>query len=82
MNLYENHLEVGKDISIAGYDDREMADYLRPGLTTNRIELREIGRKTAEILIRSLEEEQQESTESGVVRIPCRLIERMSVCGP
>ncbi len=80
--LYENHLEVGKDISIAGYDDREMADYLRPGLTTNRIELREIGRKAAEILIRSLEEEQRESTESGVVRIPCRLIERMSVCGP
>lgn len=76
--LYENHLEVGKDISVVGYDDREMAGYLRPGLTTNKIELREIGRRAAEILIRSLEEEMEEK-DSGIVRIPCRMIERGSV---
>ncbi len=77
--LYENRLEVGKDVSIAGYDDREMAGYLRPGLTTNRIELREIGERAAEILIALLEEETAEKKDYGIVRIPCRLTERGSV---
>ena len=77
--LYENHMEIGKDISVAGYDDRELAGYLRPGLTTNKIELREIGRKAAEILLRLLDEEQKEKEDFGIVRIPCRMIERASV---
>lgn len=77
--LYDHYLEVGKDVSIVGYDDKEMAEYLRPGLTTNKIELQEIGRKAAELLIRSLEEGQAEKDNSGIVRIPCRMIERGSV---
>ena len=36
-------------------------------------------RKAAEILLRSLDEEQKEKEDFGIVRIPCRMIERASV---
>lgn len=77
--LHENHLEVGKDVSVAGYDDKEMAGYLRPGLTTNKIELQKIGRRAAEILIHLLKEESDEKEVCDIIRIPCRIVEHSSV---
>jgi DNA-binding LacI/PurR family transcriptional regulator len=43
-------LHVPEDLSVAGYDDIEAAEYL--GLTTVRQQLFESGRKGAEILLR------------------------------
>ena len=49
--LEERGLVAGKDISVAGYDDSEIAAYFRPGLTTMAIDLKEIGRVAARKLI-------------------------------
>ena len=78
--LYEKKLTVGKDISVVGYDNRELSGYMTPGLTTSQIQLREIGIRAAEILVGSLEEKAG-VPDSGIVKIPCRLIERGSVGG-
>ncbi len=75
---YEKGLAVGKDISIVGYDDKEIADYLRPGLTTNKIPLQEIGTASARMMVGALESEEG-ILDLGIVRIPCRLTERDSV---
>lgn len=79
--LYEQGLCVGKDISIAGYDNKEIADYMRPGLTTNELPLKEIGRKAAETLISQLgaQEDGTKGKGFGIIKLPCKMIERESV---
>ena len=74
--IHEQGLEIGKDISIIGYDNMEFSDCLFPALTTNEIRLSEIGRTSAELMITNIEEKDE-----GVktIKVPCRLIERMSV---
>lgn len=80
--IRERGLVVGKDVSVAGYDNREIADYLYPRLTTSAIPLYEIGRTAAEIIIQQLENDQSRESGSGVFPIPCRMIERDSVGVP
>lgn len=70
--IREKGLVVGKDVSVAGYDNREIADYLYPRLTTSAIPLYEIGRTAAEIIIQQLENDQSRESGSGVFPIPCR----------
>ncbi len=47
----ERNLEVGRDVSIIGYDGLPMAAYLDPPLTTITQRSREAGRRLAEILL-------------------------------
>ena len=47
----EQGLEIGREISIIGFDDAPMSQYLMPPLTTVRQPIREAGRKCVEILI-------------------------------
>ncbi len=77
--LHEHGMKAGEDISIAGYDNMEISGYLKPALTTNEIPFADIGTKSAEIMIRSLMEENDGSDAAEVVRIPCRIVERDSV---
>ncbi len=77
--LYEKNLIIGKDISVAGYDDQEIAAYMYPGLTTNRIRLNEIGRKSAEMLMKALGGTQEENVCASIFRVPCKMVERNSV---
>ncbi|HEX2945532.1 MAG TPA: LacI family DNA-binding transcriptional regulator [Clostridia bacterium] len=76
--LEEHGMKAGVDISVAGYDNKEVSAYLRPALTTNEIPLIEIGTRSAEIMIGSLAEGNEGST-SGIIKIPCRIIKRNSV---
>jgi LacI family transcriptional regulator len=71
--LHEHGMKAGEDISIAGYDNMEISGYLKPALTTNEIPFADIGTKSAEIMIRSLMEENDGSDAAEVVRIPCRI---------
>lgn len=77
--LYEQGLEIGRDISIIGYDNMALADYLRPSLTTSEIPLSGIGKKAAEILLDTLKGEKNRAQPAQVVRMPCTMIERRSV---
>ncbi len=76
--LEEHNLKAGEDISVAGYDNKEISEYLRPGLTTNEIPLVEIGRKSAEIMIDSLTQD-SENRSQKTIKMPCRLVIRNSV---
>lgn len=77
--LYDSNISVGKDISIAGFDNMELSDYLRPRLTTNEVPLVEIGKKAAEILIQTLEGTSADMHEHSIFRMPCNIVERESV---
>lgn len=78
--MKEHGIRRGTDISVAGYDNQIMADYLDPALTTMELPLSEIGKRAAEILLRQIEGSAQETgTQAEEVLVPCTLIERDSV---
>lgn len=74
--LYEKNLKPGQDVAVAGYDNREVSEYLMPSLTTVEIPLKEVGTKTAEYLLKKLSG--TEPLEKSIL-VPCRLIKRKSV---
>lgn len=76
--LEEHDLRAGQDISVVGYDNQDLAEYFRPGLTTMQLPLAEIGTKAAELLLDKIEYPEME--EKAVYRIPCKMILRNSVC--
>jgi DNA-binding LacI/PurR family transcriptional regulator len=49
--VQEQNLQVGQDISIIGFDDAPMSQYLLPALTTIRQPIRLAGRKCVEMLV-------------------------------
>jgi LacI family transcriptional regulator len=49
--LAEHGLSVPRDISVASFDDDEVASYLRPGLTTARLPYEEMGRRAMELVM-------------------------------
>ncbi|HET7839824.1 MAG TPA: LacI family DNA-binding transcriptional regulator [Rectinemataceae bacterium] len=63
--LYEAGLSVPRDVSVIGLDDIDISAYLSPGLTTVRQPIREIGRRTAEIMARLIEGEAGVEGEAG-----------------
>ena len=76
--LGENNLTPGKEISVAGFDNRTVSQYLKPDLTTVEIPLYDIGRKSAEQIISQIKApEKYKATQSFV---KCQLISRNSIC--
>ena len=53
--LRERHLQIGKDISVAGYDGIVMGQMLRPRLTTYRQDTKRMGYEAARLLIKRIE---------------------------
>jgi len=78
--LYEKNIRVGEEISIIGFDNMELSDYIRPRLTTNEIQLVEIGKKSAEVMIETIEGTRNDYSGASPILMPCRIIERDSVC--
>lgn len=82
--LEEQGLTVGKDVSVMGFDNQDLAEFCRPGLSTMSLPLQEIGDMSAGLLLDLLSEEPEHVPEKDripePVRLPCRLIERDSVC--
>lgn len=80
--LEEKGLKVGKDISVVGFDNQDIAEYFRPSLTTTALPLSEIGRKAASILLKKIERGTTDNTVTGKIEeysIPCSFVERESV---
>ncbi len=75
--LYEKNLVPGKDISVAGYDNRTISKYLKPALTTVEIPLNEIGRKSAELILNQINNPDDFEPQRSFVQ--CGIIERDSV---
>ncbi|HKM42573.1 MAG TPA: LacI family DNA-binding transcriptional regulator [Limnochordia bacterium] len=68
-------LKVPGDISVIGYDDRDIARFLKPALTTVRLPMAEIGSAAAKMLIDCLEYGEA-LTDS--MYVPCELVVRKS----
>lgn len=85
--INERNGEIGKDISVMGFDNIEMTECFCPPLTTMKIPFGEIGKRAAEFIVQSLEEreeqeeqyEQSEKQNPQTMLITCELVERKSV---
>jgi LacI family transcriptional regulator len=53
--IKEIGLSVPKDISVIGFDDIELASYIKPSLTTIRQPIYDIGKRSAELLLDLIE---------------------------
>jgi LacI family transcriptional regulator len=77
--LYENNITVGQDISIVGYDNNEISEYLRPALTTIDIPLKKIGKTAAEYFVKLLEDELDSNENQEIIKLQCNMVIRESV---
>lgn len=73
-------LQVGKDISIAGYDGIELMQMFQPSLTTISQDTRQIGKSAADILIRLIEH--PDTTFPELIQVPCALIKGETIVQP
>jgi len=77
--LGERGLRVPDDVSIASFDDDEIASYLRPALTTAKLPYEEMGRKAMELVLGSDEPGGEHLVEMPVqVRDSIRPLDRSS----
>ncbi len=72
----EHGLTVGRDISLIGFDNREISQAYHPQLTTISIPLTKIGERAGELIVAKIEGGE---TENSLFKIPCKLISRESV---
>ena len=81
--LEENNIIVGKDLSVAGFDNERISSFFRPQLTTTELPLGEIGRLSAQLILKKLEDQSTETNEGAqepqVIKVPCTMVIRKSV---
>lgn len=78
MAAKDKGLSVPADISVMGYDDIELAQYVTPALTTIRQNTELLGTRAAEILLASIDGSQEEKE---ALIIPVEVVVRES-CAP
>lgn len=76
--LDELGLHVGEDIAVVGFDNREMASYEKPPLTTVGIPLHDIGYRASELILELLRKEETK-LQDGICYVDCDIILRRSV---
>ncbi|GAA2158644.1 LacI family DNA-binding transcriptional regulator [Humibacillus xanthopallidus] len=74
--LTERGLRVPDDVSIASFDDDEIASYMRPALTTARLPYEEMGRQAMELLLRP-----EDSPGEHLVEMPLQVRESIRPLG-
>lgn len=80
--LEENDIIVGKDISVAGFDNESISAYFRPQLTTTELPLSEIGRLSAQLILEKIEDNKGSEdlpAEPKVIKVPCSMVIRNSI---
>ncbi len=71
-----NGINVGKDLALIGFDNREISQVTRPTLSTVSLPLFEIGQTAGLMMIKSLRGEQ--TSHNQIIELPCSIIERES----
>lgn len=74
----EHKIQIGKDISVIGFDNREICEALYPKLSTMEIPLTEIGRKSAQIILEAINNPEKNIKEENI-KCQCRYVNRGSV---
>ena len=79
--IRERGLRIPEDVSVVGFDDREIAQFMRPGLTTFQLPQFDMGRLAAEQLFEAL----SSATGNGAttehrpqLKVECPFVERAS----
>ena len=72
-------LKVGKDISLFGFDNRDISLVNIPELSTVQPPLSEIGKSCAEIILNQIK---HKKTVKKKIYLPCTILERLSVSTP
>ena len=72
----ERGLKIGKDISLFGFDDRDISQGYVPALSTVHMPLNEIGRRSAEIVLSQIK---QRRVIKKRIYLPCSVLVRRSV---
>jgi len=70
------NLKIPEDVAVIGFDDIFVAQYLNPGLTTVRVQIEEVGRQAANLLINKLNREIKKIHQT--IKVSANLIERGS----
>jgi LacI family transcriptional regulator len=73
----EADIIIGKDLSIIGFDNRDMCPELQPSLATVALPLYKIGRKASELIIKLIKKE--DDYDKNIIKIACEIIERDSI---
>ena len=69
-------LQIPKDIGVVGFDDVFVSQYLNPPLSTVQVNIEEVGKRAAELLLKKIQSTNNISP--SVVHIPTELIIRES----
>ena len=78
--LNERGRRVPEDVSVVGFDDIPLADYLWPPLTTVRQDFAEIGQRLVELLLRQIDA--GHALDDEHVLVPTTLVVRSSTAAP
>lgn len=76
----QHGIEVGRDVALIGFDNREISSVCRPSLSTVALPLFEIGHTAASILLDMIEN--KEKTHPSRILLDCAIIERESTGFP
>lgn len=77
--LGERKIEIGQEVSIAGYDNRELSSYYKPPLTTVNLPLHDVGYCASEVLIRMMTDDVNMEDNENIFEINCEKLIRKSV---
>ena len=77
--VLEAGLMVGKDISVFGFDNREVSEFMYPKLSTCELPLKKMGETCAELMIKEIEDEEFRNEPAFTTMVPCELVLRESV---
>ncbi|BCN30064.1 LacI family DNA-binding transcriptional regulator [Anaeromicropila herbilytica] len=75
----DNGIVIGKDLSLVGFDNRELCTAFRPELTTIELPLHRMGYEGAKIMMTNLIKEKRSSEQELVLSVDCELVIRKSV---
>lgn len=77
--LLEMNIKIGQEISVVGYDNRELSSFYKPALTTVELPLQGIGYCASDVLIQMLSGDYQLKDKENVFEVDCKLLCRDSV---
>jgi LacI family transcriptional regulator len=76
--LVEKKLKPGEDISIVGFDNRELSSYYKPKLTTVNLPLYDVGYRASEVILKMLDKDENKVIDP-IYQVPCEVVIRNSV---
>lgn len=77
--MSEHGIRPGVDVSVIGFDNAEISQFLLPGLTTMSLPLRMMGNTAVKLLMGMFKDGGRFDPEDNIVKIPCPILERNSV---